>query len=179
MSKQMDTEIITEAKPHTIKKFELIERYVDEWARKILGYNGKDGRNGSKGVIYIDCMCNSGVYLDEKGNLINGTALRVARKLNDIITNYPGKNAILIFNDISEQRIEHLKSEIEKANLTNIQVVYRSEDCDSFLKGLDLDEYKSKFNTLLLYDPYKAAIDWDAVTPFLNIWRSYNKSYGV
>ena len=115
-------------------------------------------------------MCNSGVYLDEKGNLINGTALRVAQKLNDIITNYPGKNAILIFNDISEQRIEHLKSEIEKANLTNIQVVYRSEDCDSFLKGLDLDEYKSKFNTLLLYDPYKAAIDWDAVTPFLNIW---------
>ena len=170
MSKQMDTEIITEAKPHTIKKFELIERYVDEWARKILGYNGKEGRNGSKGVIYIDCMCNSGAYLDEKGNLINGTALRVARKLNDIITNYPGKNAILIFNDISEQRIEHLKSEIEKANLTNIQVVYRSEDCDSFLKGLDLDEYKSKFNTLLLYDPYKAAIDWDAVTPFLNIW---------
>lgn len=170
MSKQMDTEIITEAKPHTIKKFELIERYVDEWARKILGYNGKDGRNGSKGVIYIDCMCNSGVYLDEKRNLINGTALRVAQKLNDIITNYPGKNAILIFNDISEQRIEHLKSEIEKANLTNIQVVYRSEDCDSFLKGLDLDEYKSKFNTLLLYDPYKAAIDWDAVTPFLNIW---------
>ena len=170
MTKQMDTEIITEAKPHTIKKFELIERYVDEWARKILGYNGKDGRNGSKGVIYIDCMCNSGVYLDEKGNLINGTALRVAQKLNDIITNYPGKNAILIFNDISEQRIEHLKSEIEKANLTNIQVVYRSEDCDSFLKGLDLDEYKSKFNTLLLYDPYKAAIDWDAVTPFLNIW---------
>lgn len=170
MSKQMYTEIITEAKPHTIKKFELIERYVDEWARKILGYNGKDGRNGSKGVIYIDCMCNSGVYLDEKGNLINGTALRVAQKLNDIITNYPGKNAILIFNDISEQRIEHLKSEIEKANLTNIQVVYRSEDCDSFLKGLDLDEYKSKFNTLLLYDPYKAAIDWDAVTPFLNIW---------
>lgn len=166
----MDTEIITEAKPHTIKKFELIERYVDEWARKILGYNGKDGRNGSKGVIYIDCMYNSGVYLDEKGNLINGTALRVAQKLNDIITNYPGKNAILIFNDISEQRIEHLKSEIEKANLTNIQVVYRSEDCDSFLKGLDLDEYKSKFNTLLLYDPYKAAIDWDAVTPFLNIW---------
>lgn len=101
MSKQMYTEIITEAKPHTIKKFELIERYVDEWARKILGYNGKDGRNGSKGVIYIDCMCNSGVYLDEKGNLINGTALRVAQKLNDIITNYPGKNAILIFNDIS------------------------------------------------------------------------------
>ena len=61
MSKQMNNEIITEAKPHTIKKFELIERYVDEWARKILGYDGKDGREGSKGIIYIDCMSNSGV----------------------------------------------------------------------------------------------------------------------
>ena len=86
----MNTEIITEAKPHTIKKFELIERYVDEWARKILGYNGKDGREGSKGIIYIDCMSNSGVYRDENGNQIDGTALRVAKKLNDIVTNYPG-----------------------------------------------------------------------------------------
>lgn len=170
MSKQMNTEIITEAKPHTIKKFELIERYVDEWARKILGYNGKDGREGSKGIIYIDCMSNSGVYRDENGNQIDGTALRVAKKLNDIVTNYPGKSAILIFNDISERRIEYLKTVIEKANLTSIQVVYRSEDCNSFLRGLDLDSYKRQFNTLLLYDPYKASIDWDAVTPFLNTW---------
>lgn len=170
MSKQMNNEIITEAKPHTIKKFELIERYVDEWARKILGYDGKDGREGSKGIIYIDCMSNSGVYRDENGNQIEGTALRVAKRLNDIVTNYPGKSAILIFNDISEQRIEYLKTVIEKANLTNIQVVYRSEDCNSFLRGLDLDSYKRQFNTLLLYDPYKAAIAWDAVTPFLNTW---------
>ncbi len=170
MSKQMNNEIITEAKPHTIKKFELIERYVDEWARKILGYDGKDGREGSKGIIYIDCMSNSGVYRDENGNQIEGTALRVAKRLNNIVTNYPGKSAILIFNDISEQRIEYLKTVIEKANLTNIQVVYRSEDCNSFLRGLDLDSYKRQFNTLLLYDPYKAAIDWDAVTPFLNTW---------
>ncbi len=166
----MNNEIITEAKPHTIKKFELIERYVDEWARKILGYDGKDGREGSKGIIYIDCMSNSGVYRDENGNQIEGTALRVAKRLNNIVTNYPGKSAILIFNDISEQRIEYLKTVIEKANLTNIQVVYRSEDCNSFLRGLDLDSYKRQFNTLLLYDPYKAAIDWDAVTPFLNTW---------
>ena len=166
----MNNEIITEAKPHTIKKFELIERYVDEWARKILGYDGKDGREGSKGIIYIDCMSNSGVYRDENGNQIEGTALRVAKRLNDIVTNYPGKSAILIFNDISEQRIEYLRTVIEKANLTNIQVVYRSEDCNSFLRGLDLDSYKRQFNTLLLYDPYKAAIDWDAVTPFLNTW---------
>ena len=45
MSKQMDTDIITEAKPHTIKKFELIERYVDEtnskYKRICITSNGK------------------------------------------------------------------------------------------------------------------------------------------
>ncbi|MDR3601417.1 MAG: hypothetical protein P4L49_13210 [Desulfosporosinus sp.] len=50
---------ITIAKPHTLKKFELISRYVDEWARKILGYPK------SQGIIYIDCMCNCGMYYDE------------------------------------------------------------------------------------------------------------------
>ena len=100
MAKKSKDEIITEAKPHTIKKFELIERYVDEWARKILGFKGKYGNNGSKGVIYIDCMSNSGVYKDIEGQLIDGTALRVAKRLNDIIPNYQGKHAILIFNDL-------------------------------------------------------------------------------
>lgn len=58
MTQNAQIKIITEAKPHTIKKFELIEKYVDEWARKILGYKGKNGLNGSKGIIYIDCMSN-------------------------------------------------------------------------------------------------------------------------
>ena len=30
-----DTSPISVAKPHTIKKFELISHYVDEWARKM------------------------------------------------------------------------------------------------------------------------------------------------
>ena len=47
---------ITKISPHTVKKFELIEKYVDEWARKILGFNGTNGLSGSKGIIYIDCM---------------------------------------------------------------------------------------------------------------------------
>lgn len=170
MTKNAQIEIITEAKPHTIKKFELIEKYVNEWARKILGYTGKNGLNGSKGVIYIDCMSNSGVYKDEVGNPIDGTALRVAKLLNQIILDYPGKHAILIFNDLQPARIEHLKEVINKENLSNIEVSYQNEDCNFFLRGLNLTEFQKEYNTLLLYDPYKAAIDWDAVTPFLNCW---------
>lgn len=170
MTKKLDVEIITEAKPHTIKKFELIERYVDEWARKILGFEGVNGRDGSKGVIYIDCMSNSGVYKDIEGKLVDGTALRVAKRLNDIIPNYPGKHAILIFNDLVPEKIQFLKEEIDRSNLANIEVYFKNEDCNALLRGLNLEGFKKQYNTLLLYDPYNAFIDWDAVTPYLNRW---------
>ena len=170
MTKKSDVEIITEAKPHTIKKFELIERYVDEWARKILGFEGVNGRDGSKGVIYIDCMSNNGVYKDIEGKLVDGTALRVAKKLNDIIPNYPGKHAILIFNDLAPKKIQFLKEEIDRSNLANIEVYFKNEDCNALLRGLNLEGFKKQYHTLLLYDPYNAFIDWDAVTPYLNRW---------
>lgn len=169
MARTKKVETITKISPHTVKKFELIEKYVDEWARKILGFNGTKGLPGSKGVIYIDCMCNSGVY-EVDGKLVEGTALRVAKKLNEIISNYPGKEAILLFNDLQPERVDLLRTEIEKANLENIIVSYSEGDCNAFLKGLNLSAYQQRYNTLLLYDPYNASIDWSAVKPFLNCW---------
>ncbi len=169
MARTKKVETITKISPHTVKKFELIEKYVDEWARKILGFNGTKGLPGSKGVIYIDCMCNSGVY-EVDGKLVEGTALRVAKKLNEIISNYPGKEAILLFNDLQPERVDLLRTEIEKANLENIIVSYNEGDCNAFLKGLNLSAYQQGYNILLLYDPYNASIDWSAVKPFLNCW---------
>lgn len=162
-------EVITEAKPHTIKKFELIEKYVDEWSRKILGYEGKNGMSGSNGIIYIDCMCNSGVYYDDCKNIVEGTALRVSKLLNSIIQNYPGKKCVIFFNDLYKARIDKLKEEISLRNLTNVEIHYSHVDCNVFLKELDISNYK-QYNTLLLYDPYNASIDWEAVSPYLNRW---------
>lgn len=162
MSKH-DNSIITYAAPHTVKKFELIEAYVDEWARKILGFPE------SKGVIYIDCMSNSGEYYDEKSNVIEGTAIRVAKRLNEIIVNYENKKAILIFNDLNKNRVEHLRKKIEELKLYNIEFSYYTENCNSFLQGLNFSEWK-EYNTLLLYDPYNASINWEAIKPFLNRW---------
>ena len=48
--------IISKASPHTIKKFELIEEYIKSWAQKLLL------TESCNGLIFIDCMCNSGVY---------------------------------------------------------------------------------------------------------------------
>lgn len=163
MSKH-DNSIITTVAPHTIKKIELIEAYVDKWARKILGFKE------SKGIIYIDCMSNSGEYHDEKNNVVEGTAIRVAKKLNEIILNYPNKKVILIFNDLEKNRVDYLEKKIIELKLNkNIQVTYQSEDCNSFLQGLNFSEWK-EYNTLLLYDPYNASINWDAIKPFLNCW---------
>lgn len=169
MPKKSKTEIITLAKPHTILKFQIIEKYVESWARKILGFIAKQKIIGSKGLVFIDCMCNSGLYYDEQGALVEGTALRVARLLDTIIQDYPEQAAILLFNDIEKERVERLEQEIEKLNLTHITVSYDNRDCNVFLKGIDRSVYQNH-NTLLLYDPYHAAIDWDAVDPFLNRW---------
>lgn len=170
MARTKKVEIITEAKPHTIKKFELIEKYVESWAYKILNYHGKPGYAPANGVIFIDCMSNSGVYRDIDGNRVDGTALKVAKCLNNVLVNYPDKKAILIFNDLESQRVDHLKSEIEKLQLDHVEVYYKNQDCNAFLRELDLDSYKNKYHTLLLYDPYNASIDWDAITPYLNRW---------
>ena len=43
------------------KKFELIEAYVKEWAPKLLNYHKCNG------IVFIDCMCNSGLYKDDNG----------------------------------------------------------------------------------------------------------------
>ena len=48
--------IISKASPHTIKKFELIEEYIKSWAQKLLL------TESCNGLIFIDCMCNSGVH---------------------------------------------------------------------------------------------------------------------
>ena len=46
--------VISKASPHTIKKFELIEEYIKSWAEKLLL------TDSCNGLIFIDCMCNSG-----------------------------------------------------------------------------------------------------------------------
>lgn len=58
--------VISKASPHTIKKFELIEEYIKSWAKKLLLTDSCDG------LIFIDCMCNSGVYIDDAGQVVKG-----------------------------------------------------------------------------------------------------------
>lgn len=148
------------AKPHTVQKFELIEEYVSGWSQKLLQYDGCDG------IMFIDCMCNSGVYQDIAGNTAYGTPIRVAKLLAETMLKYPSKKALLYFNDYSEAKIEILKKHIPP-NTANFEIHTSIMDGNDLLRQF---HQNSKFPYLLVYDPYEAAIEWDAIMPFLNAW---------
>lgn len=88
-------ELIGKASPHTIKKFELVEKYIQTWVQKLMN------NQYCNGVIFIDCMCNSGVYVDDNGDTVFGTPIRVAKILRDAAWQYPDKSIQLYFNDSS------------------------------------------------------------------------------
>lgn len=52
MASSNNSRVISDVKPHTIKKFELIETYIKSWAHKLLL------TDGCNGVIFIDCILN-------------------------------------------------------------------------------------------------------------------------
>ena len=161
MSKQND--IISLANPHTIKKFELIEKYVKAWAQKLL-FNDK-----CKNLVFIDCMSNCGEYVDDFSNHVFGTPVRVATYLKDISKKYPTKEINLFFNDFSEQKTKHLKTLMPEEG-DNFHYHITTGDGNALAKKLGEKREQNK-HSLLIYDPYEAAIDWYAISPFINNWN--------
>lgn len=164
MSSKNNNEVISEAKPHTIKKFELIERYVEEWMHTLLNYAKCEK------LIFIDCMCNSGEYHDENGKTVYGTAVRVANKLKEASRQYPHKDIHIFLNDIDSRKIKHLEGLLPKES-SNFKLHVSCQDAHEILRKLGPGlERVNDIHTLLVYDPYNATIEWDAVMPFLNNW---------
>ena len=150
------------AHPHTIKKFGLIEEYVKSWAQKLIHYPKCNG------IVFIDCMCNSGVYKDDNGNAVSGTPIRVANYLSEFMNTYPDKQAWCFFNDLSAEKIEVLKLHLP-ANTKNFQIVTRTDDGNALLKAINIPSHL-QVHSLLVYDPYTASIDWEALLPFIRKW---------
>lgn len=157
-------EVISKASPHTIKKFELIETYVKAWAQKLML------TDFCNGLIYIDCMCNSGVYVDTDGEQVKGTAWRVAEALRDVAWQYPTKQVRVYLNDMDARKIEELKKHLPKG-AANFTIVTSAQDGNELLKqiGSQLNE-RNHMHFFLLYDPYDASIDWSALAPFFRHW---------
>ena len=164
MASSNNKEIISKASPHTIKKFELIEEYIKSWAQKLML------NQYCNGIIFIDCMCNSGLYHDENGILVEGTPIRVAKALRDVAGQYPLKQVFLYFNDIDQDKTDLLQTKLPSAR-GNYHVVVTHENGNALLKeiGSKLD-LQNHLHYFLLYDPYDASIDWEALFPFFRNW---------
>ena len=162
MAKKKD--LIDVAHPHTIRKFELIEEYIKSWAQKLM----LNDRCNS--IVFIDCMCNCGVYKDEDVNEVEGTAIRVAKALLDVARTYTNKNIQLYFNDLSQKRIDILKEHLPQEE-RNYQIAISSQDAGELLRTIGPQLYTIEhMHYFLLYDPYEASIDWEALIPFFRNW---------
>ena len=164
MSSSNNNAIISKANPHTVKKFELIESYVKSWAQKLMQ------NHYCNGIIFIDCMCNSGVYYDESGKQVYGTPVRVSKILRDVAGQYPNKKVFVYLNDNAEEKIAELKKHLPNESL-NFRYSITCTDGNALLKkiGSKLPENK-KLHYFLLYDPFDASIDWSALAPFFRSW---------
>lgn len=165
MASAKKNDVISEAPPHSIKKFELISEYVKAWIQ-ILMQNTK-----CKGIVYIDCMSNSGVYKTEKGEEIEGTPLRVSNIIAEAMQTYPYKQAYLYFNDWNDAKIDLLTTRLPKQT-NNFHIYTEAMDANTMLRqiGKEIASNFKDMNFLLVYDPYDAHIEWDAVEPFLQNW---------
>lgn len=167
MASSKNKDVISIASHHTIKKFELISKYVEAWAEILLVYNKCNG------IVYIDCMSNSGVYRKEKadGEIVEGTALLVANILSKTMEKYPHQQAYLYFNDLDSNKIDELSTRLPKRKDNFIIQTY-SMDASELLNKIS-DQFSTLFsgmNFLLIYDPYDANIDWNALMPYMKNW---------
>ena len=163
MASNNNNETISRASLHTQKKFELIEKYIMPWAQKLMN-------NAScKGLVFIDCMCNSGLYRDENGATIEGTPLRVAHILRDIAGQYPLKQVYLYFNDRDAAKTALLSEKVPKET-ANFHIEITCKDASELLKTIGPKLDQPNLHYFLLYDPYDANIDWEALLPFFRHW---------
>lgn len=156
--------IISEAKPHTIKKIEIIEAYIKSWTQ-ILMLN-----EYCEEIIFIDCMCNSGVYKDNDGKTVYGTPIRISRALLDVARTYQSKRVEVYLNDNNSEKIEELEKHLPQ-NERNYQIITSTDDGNALLEriGQQLSR-KHNMHFFLLYDPYDASINWSALKPFFLNW---------
>ncbi len=158
--------IISKASPHTIKKFELIEEYIKSWAQKLML------NDYCNGLIFIDCMCNSGIYTGNAGQFVKGTAVRVSEELLKVARTYPNKRVFIHLNDKDVKRVDELELHLPH-NEGNFTIATSRSDASEFLKTIGEQLYQIRrmhLHYFLLYDPYDASIDWEALEPFFLNW---------
>jgi three-Cys-motif partner protein len=163
MASSNNSKIISKASPHTITKFKLVEEYIKAWAHKLML------NSSCYGLVFIDCMCNSGVYT-YNGETVEGTPVRVAKALLDVAHTYPRKQVQIYLNDNSQEKVNELKNHLP-ANEGNFEIIVTAKDRDELLEEIGPQLYgRQHLHYFLFYDPYDASINWPVLIPFLRNW---------
>lgn len=110
-------------------------------------------------------MSNCGEYI-YNGEKILGSGPRVVKILNDFARGYPDKKIQIIFNDLNNDKISHLKDVVSDFS-NNVFIDYFSEDANQLLKKIKCLIEKNNTHYLLFYDPYDAKINWNVICPFI------------
>ena len=122
------------ANPHTVKKFELVANYISTWAQTLL--NAKPhGKLSCRELVFIDCMCNNGLYEDDNGKRVYGTPIRVANIIAQAMKSYPNQKATLYFNDSDSEKIAKLKEHLPPQT-DNFRICLTESDGNELLKTL-------------------------------------------
>lgn len=158
-------------------KIQFMKQYISAWYNKVLRYKPKYGEQ-AKGVVFIDCMSNSGAY-EEEGLLIKGTAQHAEELfLNQNGSCYRDRAFKIYLNDVSKERVNcQLCIWRSKQNdRKNVEVSIFNKDVYDFLKeegNYILDKAKlNNWYVLLFYDPYYVQFDWDILSPFINYHKT-------
>lgn len=163
MASSNNNKIISKASPHTIMKFILVEEYIKAWAQKLML------NSSCYGLVFIDCMCNSGVYI-HNGEVVEGTPVRVAKALLDVAHTYPQKQVQIYLNDNSQEKVDELKKHLP-ADEGNFKIIVTAKDRDELLETIGPQLYgRQHLHYFLFYDPYDASINWPVLIPFLRNW---------
>ena len=156
--------VISKASPHTIKKFELIEEYIKSWAQKLML------NDLCNGLIFIDCMCNSGIYTNNAGEMVKGTAVRVSEALLEVARTYTDKAVYIYLNDKDTKRVDELEKHLPQDE-RNFKIITSRGDDHELLRTIGPQLYGTgHLHYFLLDDPYDATIDWEALLPFFRNW---------
>lgn len=139
--------MISKASPHTIKKFELIEEYIKSWAQKLML------NDSCNGLIFIDCMCNSGIYISDAGEMVKGTAVRVLEALLEVARTYTDKMVYIYLNDNDTKLVDELEKHLPQDE-RNFKIVTSRSDAHELLRTTGPQLYGTgHLHYFLLYDP--------------------------
>lgn len=123
------------------------------------------------GVIFIDCMCNSGVYTDVAGQLVKGTAVRISEALREVARTYTDKNIYIYLNDIDKERVAELESHLpqdERVTLRLSPHVVMRTNCSELSDHSYMELGTCIISCFTIH--MMRTLDWEALLPFFRNW---------